>query len=93
MTRPRTTTIRTIDTRDDLAGLAARLRVRPDWHEPDEQQVSARVIGERLDNAMGAAVEPGNVGEFNVVIAQNGRDVAVVNLATLLAFASGTYSG
>lgn len=39
-----------------------------------------------------------NVGEFNVIITREDddeqpQDVAVVNLATLLAFATGTYEG
>lgn len=46
---------RPIRTRDELVALAAELGVRPDWHEPDEQEVTARVEGTELDfdNAMG----------------------------------------
>lgn len=40
-----------IQTRAQLKALARRLRVRPDWHEPDEQGVSADVFGRSFDNA------------------------------------------
>lgn len=86
-----------INTRADLAALAGTLGVRADWHEPDEQGVSARVVGDHLDNAMGSTATD-NVGEYNVVITREDdegepQDFAVVNLATLLAFATGTYEG
>jgi hypothetical protein len=77
---------------EDMANLAHDLKVRPDWHEPDEQEVNARLIGTHLDNAMGSTTRPigenNESGEFNVVITRNGIDVAVVNLASLLAWAS-----
>lgn len=87
----------TINTRNDLVEVARNLGVRPDWHEPDEQEVNARVVGDHLDNAMGSTVTD-NVGEYNVVLTRlddegEPQDVAVVNLATLLAFATGTYEG
>jgi len=54
--------------------------VRQDWHEPDEQDVTAYVSGDRLDNA-------GTRGE--IVVAVDGPDAYVsVNLATLLAIAA-----
>lgn len=86
-----------INTRADLVAVAQSLSVRADWHEPDEQGVSARIIGDHLDNAMGSRTVD-NVGEFNVIITREDddeqpQDVAVVNLATLLAFATGTYEG
>ena len=99
----RDTLIHTIETQTQLRDLARRLGVRADWHEPDEQGVSARVIGTRLDNAHGSDPEPPYTtttdrAEINVLITQEDdegvqRDIAVVNLATLLAFASGTYTG
>lgn len=73
--------------------------LRPDWHEPDESGITAYVIGSHLDNASGATVEH-NYGELNVVLAREaeGMDtsferstflpVAVVNLATLLSWAT-----
>lgn len=77
--------------------VAKALGVRPDFHEPDERGVSARVIGTHLDNAMGSS-STNNVNEMNVVLTyveddEAPQDVAVVNLATLLAFAAGTHQG
>jgi hypothetical protein len=40
-----------IHTRAELVQLARELRVRVDWHEPDEQGVTAKVFGENFDNA------------------------------------------
>jgi len=40
-----------ITDRAELVELARELGVRPDWHEPDEQRLSARVEGETFDNA------------------------------------------
>jgi hypothetical protein len=86
------TTVVGIQTFGDMARLAHDLRVRPDWHEPDEQGVDARIIGHSLDNAMGSTVreigENNEAGEFNVIITREGVDVAVINLANLLAWAS-----
>lgn len=47
--------VRPLFQRVQLVALAAELGVRPDWHEPDEQGVTARVEGTPLnfDNAMG----------------------------------------
>lgn len=82
-----------------LAEFAREHSLRPDWHEPDEQGVGARVIGTHLDNAMGAnagrtvAPDGHDFTEFNVVLTvedEDGvpQDAAVVNLATLLAVAA-----
>lgn len=89
---PRTDGMQEVATRAQLTALARNLNVRDDWHEPDERGVSARVVGNHLDNAMGPTVSD-HGGEFNVVITQENdegvpEDVAVVNLATLLAWAS-----
>jgi hypothetical protein len=79
--------------------------IRNDWHEPDEQGITAYVLGDHLDNAMGATVEHGH-GELQVVIAKEVeseegtsfdkatfRPIAAVNLATLLSWAtSGAYT-
>jgi hypothetical protein len=40
-----------ITDRAEFAALARELGVRPDWHEPDEQGVRARVEGLSFDNA------------------------------------------
>lgn len=81
-----------------LAEFARRYGMRPDWHEPDEQGVGARVIGTHLDNAFGAEagrrVHSGHdFTEFNVVLTVededgNPQDRGVVNLATLLSIAA-----
>lgn len=44
--------MRKINTRDELVELARELGVRSDWHEPDEQRLTARVHGTSFDNAM-----------------------------------------
>jgi hypothetical protein len=79
----------------ELRKLADRLGVRSDWHEPDEQDLTARVEGENFDNAgawppsaVRAYGNPGWTGELCVIISQGGEDVAAVNLASLLAMAS-----
>jgi len=80
----------------ELEQFRAGYRLRRDWHEPDEQGINAYVIGNHLDNAMGPTVERG-FGELNVVFGvefepdTTGRTftpVAVVNLATLLSWAT-----
>lgn len=43
-----------IASKADLEAFANRHGLRPDWHEPDEQGVTARVAGITLDNAFGA---------------------------------------
>jgi hypothetical protein len=67
---------------------------RPDMHEPDEQSVKAYVIGDHLDNAMGAAIVPELLlcghHEFVVIIEQ--QDGATLrrelfSLADLIALA------
>lgn len=82
--------LRVIESRADLRAVADGLGVRPDWHEPDERDVNAVVIGDHLDNAMGSTVET-NLGELNVILTKDEQPVAVVNLATLLAMGAGTW--
>lgn len=43
--------MRVIHTRQQLIDLARELGVRADWHEPDEQGLTARVDGLKFDNA------------------------------------------
>lgn len=73
--------------------------MRLDWHEPDEQDVTARVIGTLLDNAMGNRVEQAAIdgGYQELVVEVNAGDGTNpndpdnrirVNLATLLAIAA-----
>lgn len=86
-----------INSRKELTELARELGVRPNWHEPDEQRVTARASGTHLDNAMGA--DPiKNVGEMVVILERIRPDdhevsqIASINLADLLAWATG-YDG
>lgn len=86
------------DTRAQLQHLAHTLGVRRNWHEPDEQEVTAAVHGTDLDNAgfwghdgHGKLVTYGDPPrqELWVELFRDGEPVAEINLATLLAFATG----
>lgn len=76
-------------------GILERLRVitigcRPDMHEPDEQEVSARLVGYHLNNAMGDGInEYAIVGGYQeyVVILERGNARERFNLADLIALA------
>lgn len=81
---------------EDLAALAAELGVRSDWHEPDEQGVTAVVKGDDLDNAgfwpQDEEEDEGRpewgYGELYVELRKDDVPVAAVNLATLLSWAA-----
>jgi hypothetical protein len=68
---------------------------RPDMHEPDEQGISAMVVGDHLDNAHGNRVGPGYkierglcYQEFVVVLKnEDTGEMESFNLATLIALA------
>jgi hypothetical protein len=97
------TDIKRIRTQAELIAVAEKLKVRRDWHEPDEQEVTARVTGADFDNAGNwgsAEVErrrkeraagTGGYGrlEIYVTLLREGVPVAEVNLADLFAFATG----
>jgi len=71
----------------ELKKYAKQLGVRGDWHEPDEQSVTAVVKGKTFDNAN---LSGGNIGgEKFVIIKQNGKPVFKINLAMLFAYATG----
>lgn len=74
-----------IRTKKELIELKKSLGVRDDWHEPDNDGVTAKVTGGKFDNA-------GFDDEKFVVIKQDGNETKI-NLATLLAIASGYYDG
>jgi hypothetical protein len=83
-----------IHTRRELVALAAELGVRPDWHEPDEQLLTAEVKGDDFDNAgfwpeghHGRQI-PQEILETHVILSQDGEPVAAVNLANLFAWAA-----
>ena len=71
---------------------------RDDMHEPDEQELSAKVYGDHLDNAMGDSLYvPGSQGdqlpwvEYVVCLTREKSDGTIetewFNLATLIALA------
>jgi hypothetical protein len=86
-----------VSTRAQLQGVADALGVRADWHEPDEQEVTAVVHGDNFDNAgfwghdsRGTPVTFGEgQQEMWIELRRDGHPVAEVNLATLLAWATG----
>ena len=63
---------------------------RQDMHEPDEQGLEARVVGTRLDNAMGNSIDPAAVlhghQEIIIVLDRDGWTLRL-NLADLIAYA------
>lgn len=61
----------------------ARADVRCDWHEPDEQEITATVVGAKFDNA-------GLDHEKSVVLKIDRKVVGQINLATLCALATET---
>jgi hypothetical protein len=68
--------------------LAVTKGCRPDMHDPDEQEVSAKVVGNHLDNAMGNSVVVGDRYQEFVVRLKRDRGTFVdLNLASLLALA------
>lgn len=94
--------VKVISTRAELVALARELGVRADWHEPDEQELTAVPAGDPLnfDNAMPAGHYYGsdNRSELHVVLHKMvweddewrlGKPIAVVNLAMLFAWATG----
>lgn len=80
-----------VSTRKQLQEVARKLGVRPDWHEPDEQRVTATVSGDHLDNAgfWGDGRTLPGATEYYVTTYKDGEPVADVNLATLFAWACG----
>jgi hypothetical protein len=74
-----------INTRAELSALRDELRLREDWHEPDERDVTVSVELGVFDNAM---CQPDG-GEIAIQIRQDDVPIAWVNLALLFAFATG----
>lgn len=87
-----------INEHEDLMTLYRDLGVRPDWHEPDEVNVTAKVIGTNFDNAGHWPADPGSnlasrwIGsdslEMYVELHKDGLPVAQINLATLFSWAT-----
>jgi hypothetical protein len=83
--------LRVIKTRNELKDLANELNMQFDWHEPDEQDVTATVVGHTFDNAGFWPLTDTNAAilEQHVILLHDGVAVAAVNLATLFAWATG----
>lgn len=77
-----------ISKRNDLVKLARQLKVRPDWHEPDEQEVTATMHGQTFNNAGFWGIGSNHKWEMYVTLYKDGKPVAEVNLATLFAWAA-----
>jgi hypothetical protein len=63
---------------------------REDMHEPDEQGISATVVGDHLDNACGDFISTKVINryqEFVVVLKNDKKKQFTVNLADLIALA------
>ena len=75
-----------------LMAFVAETQPRDDWHEPDEQGISAHVVGNRLDNACGESISADacirGYQELVVVLNDNKGEAHAFNLANLLALAS-----
>jgi hypothetical protein len=93
-----------ITNRRELVELAKKLGVRDDWHEPDEQGITAEVRGLSFDNAgfWPHEAHPGlnDLSQEQYVVLQrqtynhdgelsDPEDLACINLATLCAWATG----
>lgn len=80
-----------ITDRSQLVALARELGTRKDWHEPDEQGLTASLFGTTFDNAgFWASADYRDLGyeEIHVILYKNDHAVAAVNLATLFAWAA-----
>src|SRR5690554_7790240 len=78
-----------VDEREELAYFANEVGTRLDWHEPDEQDLTALHFGRSFDNAgfwgTSANAYQSLVNEQHIVLYINEFPVIAVNLATLFA--------
>jgi hypothetical protein len=79
----RTFEVKSPHTKAELIELARELKVRKDWHEPDEQGITVELGGTSFDNACS------DEHETHILIKKYGEPIAMVNLATLFAWACG----
>lgn len=92
-----------INNKNELKELAKKIGTRNDWHEPDEQNLTAEFDGNSFDNAgfWGKAFlendtlsstkrERTNMCEMFVTLKKDGKPIAEINLATLFAIACET---
>lgn len=78
-------------TEEMLVEFVEKHKPRADWHEPDEQDIVAWVLGNHLDNAMGNMIVPELIERGNhelLVILSCGSDTVTLNLANILALAT-----
>lgn len=82
---------RHISTKEELQQVAAKLEVRSDWHEPDEQGLTAEFHGKSFGNdgiwGHKVAITPDSLEQY-ITLHKNNMPVAEVNLADLLSWAS-----
>lgn len=93
--------VKRIESAQQLAEFADKHRIRNDWHEPDEQNITAIVLGTCFDNAMGPGETFGYETSPSMEIAvylcedlgegREPRPLACVNLASLCAWATEDY--
>lgn len=84
-------------TRRDLLDFKKKFGLRNDWHEPDEQHITAKITGLHFDNAMGESVAG---QELTVVLyfdhgddSGGNTEELRINLATLLSMATTPFVG
>jgi len=86
---------RIIRTKKELQELQKELGARPDWHEPDEQNLKIDFSGNDFDNAGFPTISHRIFGwvdcEYHLIIFQNEFPVAAINIASLLGWACDTY--
>jgi hypothetical protein len=73
-----------LNTKQKLKEFKTKYGLREDWHEPDEQNITASVVGHYFDNA--------NIDgstDYALLFFYEGKPVAVVNLANLCAWSTG----
>jgi len=81
-----------LDNREELAYFANEVGTRLDWHEPDEQNLTALHFGRSFDNAGfwgdSADAYQATVSEQHIVLYVREYPMVSVNLATLFAWAT-----
>lgn len=87
-----------INSREALIEVAQQLGLAgTDWHEPDNQEIDAKVTGDGFDNA--GFYNPyvreldESYAEIGVTLFKDGVPVAVISLASLFALATGHEGG
>ena len=76
--------VKVIKTKDELIEFRLNNNLREDWHEPDNQSITATVVGRYFDNA-----DVDGSYDYALLLFKEGIPIAVVNLALLCAWATG----